>query len=131
MSKRTRLFIFLAGLWIFFAFGFRLYILFVRWETDPTRLKTLAVALIFVAIGGFLIQIARLKDRAGKQHYLTLSSAAFFMILYWGNRLFSLLLYPTIDPNPRAHLHLSVTFLVVGFVLLSVGFKGWRSQNQK
>ncbi len=126
MSTRVRSFLFLSGLFIFFAWGFRLYILSVRWETDPSRFSALFLGLIAVGVGLFLVRVGLLGNRAGPRHYRGLTAVSLLIITFWGYRLARLVLYPTIDPNPRAHLHLSVTFLVVGCMLLAVGIKGRR-----
>lgn len=124
MSTRVKLFLFLSGCWIFFAFGFRLYILYVRWETDPFRLSALVFALIFILIGTFLIRMGCFGGRAEKRHYRVLFSTALFIVGFWAYRFARLVLDPQIDPNPRAHLHLSATFLAIGFLLLIIGLKG-------
>jgi uncharacterized protein (DUF486 family) len=124
MSLKARLFLLLSGCFIFFAWGFRLYVLTIRWETDPFRVWTISFATIFVLIGLFLIGLAKLGSTASHKNYTQLISVSVFMIGYWVYRLANLLLYPDIDPNPRAHLHLSVTFMVIGAVLLAIGWKG-------
>ncbi|MBI3598921.1 MAG: hypothetical protein HY201_05705, partial [Nitrospirae bacterium] len=114
---------------IFFAWGFRLYILTVRWGTDPFRAWTIFFALIFVLIGLFLIWFGKAGSMAKKKNYTQLSYASLFMILFWTHRLANLVLYPDIDPNPRAHLHLSVIFIVIGAFLLAVGRNGLKQDT--
>jgi hypothetical protein len=128
MSRWIKRFLFLSGFWIFFSWGFRLYILWVRWETDPSPAPTLVFGLLYLLIGGFLVYLGRLGDRAHTRHYTGLIGAAIFMIGYWAVRLARFFLYPAVDPNPRSHLHMTVTFLVVGVLLLVIGIKGRHSR---
>lgn len=121
MSLKVRVFLLLSGCFILFAWGFRLYVLAVRWETDPFRVWTISFAIIYVLIGLFLIDLGRRGSKVNRKNYTQLIYVAFFLILYWGYRLGNLLLYPDLDPNTRAHLHLSVTFIVIGAFLLAVG----------
>jgi hypothetical protein len=121
MSLKVRAFLILSGLFIFFAWGFRLYILTVRWRTDPFRVWTISFAFIYLLIGLFLIWFGRLGSIANKRNYTQLRCIAIFIISYWAYRLANLVLYRDIDPNPRAHLHLSVTFIVIGTVLFAIG----------
>jgi len=130
MSSKVRLFLLLSGLFIFFSWGFRLYVLTIRWETDPLRVWTISFATLFVLIGLFLIRLAKLGPMANRRDYIQLICIAIFIILYWGYRLLKLILYPDIDPNPRAHLHLSATFLVIGGFLLLIGWKGKRDKKR-
>jgi hypothetical protein len=123
MSKKIRAFLIFLGVWIFFSWGFRLYILTVRWETDPTRLRTLFFGLIYLSIGFFLFRLGQLGELLNRKNKVTLIVASLFMIGYWGVRLSRLFLYPDIDPNPRAHLHLSVTYIVLSCLLLFVAVK--------
>ncbi len=127
---KARLFLLLSGIFIFFAWGFRLYILTIRWGTDPFRIFTIFFALIFVLIGLFLIWLGELWPMATKRNYTQLLYAAIFMVLFWAYRLVNLILYPDVDPNPRAHLHLSITFIVIGVLLFAIGWKG-RSKEDK
>jgi len=124
MSLKVRLFLLLSGCFIFFAWGFRLYVLTIRWGTDPFRVWTISFALIYLIIGLFLIWLGMLGSRVSKKKYTWLIYVAIFLIVYWAFRLTNLLLYPDLDPNPRAHLHLSVTFMVIGALLFVIGWTG-------
>lgn len=126
MSKKVRALIILTGLVIFFSWGFRLYVLFIRWASDPFRLPHALVALIFVSIGAFLLWMAFQGKRAGRREYTILAGAALFTVVWWGYRAANVLLHPEADPNPTAHLHLSLLFLVLGGLLLIAGWQGRR-----
>ena len=80
--------------------------------------------LLFFSIGLLCIRMGMLGQQAGLRHYNTLIASSAFMICFWAYRLMQGLLGSKIDPNPRAHLHLAVTFLVVGILLLVTGLKG-------
>jgi hypothetical protein len=124
LSRYLKSLLWVAGGWIFFSFGFRLYILLIRWETTSDRLTPLVSATIFIVIGLSFIRMARLADRATSSHYRVLCLTAGFIILFWAYRLVPLLFYPHTDPNPRSHIHLSAGFLVLGLLLLYGGIKG-------
>ncbi|MFY9271171.1 MAG: hypothetical protein WAO55_15615 [Candidatus Manganitrophaceae bacterium] len=124
MSKLVRALLILTGLVIFFSWGFRLYVLFSRWENDPFRLPHALVAVISFSIGAFLLSMGIRGGKATRRDYTLLSGAALFTIVWWGFRAIKVLLYPEQDPNPTAHLHLSNLFLVLGSLLFWVGWKG-------
>ena len=124
MSKKVRVLLILTGAVIFFSWGFRLYVLFIRWESDPFRLPHALVALISFSIGTFLLWMAFQGKKAGRREYTILTGAALFTIGWWGYRLTHVLLYPELDPNPTAHLHLSTLFIVLGGLLLLTGWQG-------
>ncbi|MEK7286095.1 MAG: hypothetical protein AAB035_02210 [Nitrospirota bacterium] len=128
ISKSVRIFFALLGGWIFFSWGFRLYILTIRWETDPFRLRTLFFAIVFLGIGFFIARLAWLGKLLNRSMAMGLIIAAVFTIGYWGFRLSRLFLYPDIDPNPRSHLHLAVTYIVLGLALLWIAI---RSENTR
>ncbi|MEK7702660.1 MAG: hypothetical protein AAB317_01690 [Nitrospirota bacterium] len=120
MSKKVRVFLFLFGCWIFFSWGFRLYILAIRWTTDPFRFRTLLFALVFLTIGFFLVRLGKRGVIADQKEIAALLFSSLFIVLYFGIRLFRSFLYPDIDPNPRSHLHLSVTYIVLGLSLFAI-----------
>jgi hypothetical protein len=124
MSKKVRALLILTGAVIFFSWGFRLYVLFLRWENDPFRLPHAVVALISFSIGVFLLWLAFQGSKAGRREYTALIGAALFTISWWGYRLANVLLHPERDPNPTAHRHLSILFMVLGGLLLAAGWKG-------
>lgn len=124
MSKKVRALLILTGAVIFFSWGFRLYVLFLRWENDPFRLPHALVALTSFIIGAFLLWMAFQGKKAGRREYTVLVGAALFTLVWWGYRAASVLLYPERDPNPTAHLHLSTLFLVLGGLLFITGWQG-------
>lgn len=124
MSKKARVLIILTGLVIFFSWGFRLYVLYLHWGNDPFMLPHAAVAVISFAIGAFLLSMGIRGSKATRRDYTILIGASLFTIIWWGFRAIKVLLYPEGDPNPTAHLHLSVLFLVLGTLLLITGWQG-------
>ncbi|HEY5599910.1 MAG TPA: hypothetical protein VIK48_04395 [Candidatus Manganitrophaceae bacterium] len=124
MSKKTRALLVGAGAVIFFAWGFRLYVLYLHWGRDPLMLPHILVAVISFGIGAFLLWMAARGSRASGRDYTVLIGAALFTLVWWGYRWVGVILHPERDPNPTAHLHLSTLFLVLGGLLLAVGWKG-------
>lgn len=124
MSKKVRALIFLTGLVIFFSWGFRLYVIYLHWGNDPFMLPHLFGAIVSFGIGAFLLSMGVRGSRATQLDYTILIGSALFTIAWWGVRAVNVLLHPERDPNPTAHLHLSVLFLVLGGLLLVTGWKG-------
>lgn len=124
MSKKVRALIILTGLVIFFSWGFRLYVLYLHWGNDPFMLPHAAVAVVSFAIGAFLLSMGFRGGKATRRDYTLLAGAALFTILWWGFRAVKVLVHPEDDPNPTAHLHLSVLFLVLGGLLLITAWQG-------
>lgn len=124
MTKKVRALIILTGLVIFFSWGFRLYVLYLHWGSDRFMVPHLLVAVISFSIGAFLLSMGVRGGRAERRDYSILSGAALFTILWWGFRAIKVLLHPEEDPNPTAHLHLSLLFLVLGGLLLITGWQG-------
>jgi hypothetical protein len=124
MSKKVRALLIVSGILILPSWGFRLYILSLKWDTDPNRLITLFTCLVSILIGGFLIWMGIKGGRADRRDYHFLTYSALFTIGFWLYRLTGLILHPETDPNPKAHLRLTLTFLVLGGMLLITGLKG-------
>ncbi|WDT77424.1 MAG: hypothetical protein MPW16_09445 [Candidatus Manganitrophus sp.] len=124
MSKKVRALLIVSGILILPSWGFRLYILSLKWETDPSRFITLFTCIVSISIGGFLIWMGIKGGKADRRDYNLLISSALFTVGFWLYRLTGLILHPETDPNPRAHLRLTATFLVLGGLLLLSGLQG-------
>lgn len=124
MSKKVRALLIVSGILILPSWGFRLYILSLKWETDPSRFITLFTCIVSILIGGFLIWMGIKGGKADRRDYNLLISSALFTVGFWLYRLTGLILHPETDPNPRAHLRLTATFLVLGGLLLLSGLQG-------
>jgi hypothetical protein len=124
MSKKVRILLIVSGILILPSWGFRLYILSLKWETDPTRMITLLTSLVSILIGGFLLRMGIKGSSAGRRDYALLIYSALFTIGFWTYRLAGLILHPETDPNPKAHFRLTATFLVLGGLLLLSGWQG-------
>ncbi len=124
MSKKVRALLIVSGILILPSWGFRLYILSLKWDTDPNRMITLFTCIVSVLIGGFLVWMGIKGGKAGRRDYNLLTYSALFTVGFWLYRLTGLILHPETDPNPRAHLRLTATFLVVGGLLLLSGLQG-------
>ncbi|MFQ5543459.1 MAG: hypothetical protein ACE5FY_03800 [Nitrospiria bacterium] len=131
MSKKVRTLLILSGLVIFLSWGFRLYVLYSRWEYDPFIILHFALALIFFSIGGFILLMAKKGAISSRKDYQILFYMALFTILWWGFRWVKVTLYPEEDPNARAHLHLASLYLVIGALLLLTGWKGQEKDKGK
>ncbi len=127
MSKQARVLLFVTGLLILPSWSFRLYILYLRWGVDPHRWPTALIAVISLAIGGFFIWMAIQGNRASGRSYRALLLSTLFSAGFWSYRLANIILHPENDPNPAAHLRLSLVFLVLSAILFSVG---WRGKNK-
>lgn len=124
MSRKVRVLLIVSGLLILPSWGFRLYILFLKWQSDPNRLITLFTCIVSVMIGGFLVWMGIKGGRAGRRDYTGLIYSALFTLGFWTYRLVGLILHPETDPNPKAHFRLTTTFLLLGGLLLTAGWKG-------
>lgn len=124
MSKKVRALLIVSGILILPSWGFRLYILSLKWETDPNRMITLFTSVLSVLIGGFLIWMGIKGKKADRRDYNALVYSALFTIGFWTYRLAGLILHPETDPNPKAHLRLTATFLILGGLLLAAGWRG-------
>jgi len=124
MSKKVRALLIISGILILPSWGFRLYILSLKWETDPNRFITLFTCIVSVLIGGFLIWMGIKGGKADRRDYNLLTYSALFTVGFWLYRLVGLILHPETDPNPKAHLRLTATFLVLGGLLLLTGLQG-------
>jgi len=127
MSRPTRALLTITGAIIFGAWGFRLSVLFRHWETDPFAFIHLVHLLISVGIGAFFFRVGLRGDRATASDHAGVMLGAVFTVIVWGNRWIGLITGPTgSDTRERAHLHLASLFLVLGGLLFTVGWRGWR-----
>ncbi len=124
MSKKVRALLIMSGFLILPSWGFRLYILSLKWETDPNRIFTLLTSIVSILIGGFLIRMGIKGGKADRRDYTLLLCSALFTVGFWTYRLAGLILHPETDPNPKAHFRLTGTFLVLGGSLLLAGWQG-------
>lgn len=124
MSKKVRALLIVSGILILPSWGFRLYILSLKWETDPNRFITLFTCIVSILIGGFLVWMGIKGRKADRRDYNLLTYSALFTLGFWLYRLTGLILHPETDPNPRAHLRLTATFLIIGGLLLLSGLQG-------
>jgi hypothetical protein len=116
----------LLSLALFITWGIRAYILALM-PTDPFPLVHWAMT---VASLGAAALLFRIGYRAMRQQEQTRDGRWLAMIGLWIlaiglNRFILVLAQPAHDPNPRAHLHLSVLFLVIGVILLGSAW-WWR-----
>ena len=124
MTKKVRALLIVSGLIIFFSWGFRLYVVSIRWGTDRFSFFDLFIVILYFVFGIFLLWMAKRGAKCSIRDYTVLLYAAVFTILWWIHRWTLVMLHPEKDPNPRAHLHLASLFIVIGALLLLVGWKG-------
>jgi len=128
MTKKVRTLLILSGLIIFFSWGFRLYVLYTRWGSDRFSYVDLFIVTLSFSIGVFVLYMAKQGPKCSLRDYSILIAASIFNILWWAMRWIRVTLHPENDPNPRAHLHLATLYMVMGGLLLVVGWKG-RKKN--
>jgi hypothetical protein len=132
LPKSVRALLLVTGAVIFGAWGFRLFVLFQNWETDPFAFIHLLRLLASVGVGAFLLWVGMRGDRATQADWIGVILSALFTILFWGDRWIGLIGQPGRDTRERAHLHLASLFLVLGGLLLAIGWrrlklKSWRA----
>jgi hypothetical protein len=106
------------------AWGFRVWILFLLSEGDPWLIVHTVVTLVSL---GAAVLLLRIGIRARRQQPSLSDPAWIAASGLWIagvgiHRFVAVLTHPMTDPNPRAHLHLSVLFMVLGAVLLGVAW---------
>jgi hypothetical protein len=130
--KGTGVLCMLCGLLMSLAWGFRLYILVMtapgdRWVVlhSAVTIISLAAAVMLVVIG---VRTIRQQNLPRDTWWVT--GIGCWIIGVGLNRLVAVLLWPAADPNPRAHLHLAVSFMVMGLVLWLLGGGAlWRGRR--
>jgi hypothetical protein len=122
----------LSGLLLFITWTIRAYILFLTAAGGASRaghtvitLGSLAAAVLLLRIG---YRTIRRQGRPTDGRWLM--AIGIWMLGIGGHRLIMVLTEPARDPNPRAHLHLSVLFLVIGAVLLVSAWQWTRGVKQ-
>ncbi len=131
MSKKVRTLFIVSGLIIFFSWGFRLYVLYTRWGSDRFSFVDLFIVTLSFSMGVFLLWMSKQREKATARDYSLVMATAVFNIFWWGNRWIKVTLHPENDPNPRAHLHLSSLYLVIGGLLLLAGWHGRKKRLEE
>jgi hypothetical protein len=108
----------------FAAWGFRVWILFLLSEGDRWLITHSVVTLVSL---GTAVLLLRIGIRARRQQHSRkdprwIAASGIWISGVGIHRLVSVLTHPATDPNPRAHLHLSVLFMVLGVVLLGIAW---------
>ncbi|MEW6324180.1 MAG: hypothetical protein AB1515_02215 [Nitrospirota bacterium] len=112
----------LAGLLLLASWGIRAYILRLTAPGDPWLWVHAAITLVSLAAAVWLLHLGyrTLTRRIGAADGRWLAAAGLWILAIGLNRLVLVLTKP--DPNPRAHLHLSVLFIVIGGALLGMAW---------
>lgn len=106
------------------AWGFRVWILFLLSEGDRWLVTHSVVTLVSLGAAVLLLQIG-IRARRGqhsRKDPLWIAASGLWISGVGIHRLVSVLTNPATDPNPRAHLHLSVLFMVLGAILLGIAW---------
>lgn len=115
----------------FAAWGFRVWILFLLSEGDRWLITHSVVTLISLGTAMVLLRIgirARRRQQSRKDP-LWIAASGLWISGVGIHRLVSVLTHPATDPNPRAHLHLSVLFMVTGAILLGIAWYWKRNDS--
>jgi len=123
-GKRLGTLLIVIGLLQCTAWGFRVWILLLLGEGDPWLITHSVVTLVSLGAAGLLLRIgirAR-RHHPSRSDPLWIAVSGLWIAGVGIHRLIAVLTQPMTDPNPRAHLHLSVLFMVLGAVLLGVAW---------
>lgn len=126
MSRTVRALLVGGGGALLLSWVFRLYILSLHGWTDPYLIPHLFVALSSLLVGFFLIWLGVRGKRTTRKEFSSLIASGVFLLITWLFRFGSILIDPSKDPNPRAHLRLSALFLLLGVFVIRIGVKGRR-----
>jgi len=114
----------IIGLLLCTAWGFRVWILLLLGTGDPWLVTHSVVTA--VSLGGAIlllrIGMRTIRQAPSRNDPLWIAGSGLWISGVGIHRLIAVLTQPTTDPNPRAHLHLSVLFMVLGAVLLGVAW---------
>lgn len=123
-GRRIGLLLIVIGLLQGAAWGFRVWVLILlsagdRWLVVHTvvTLVSLGAALLLWRIG-----VRARREQPSRHDPAWIVASGLWIAGVGVHRLVAVLSHPMTDPNPRAHLHLSVLFMVLGAVLLGVAW---------
>ena len=123
----------LFGLLLFLTWGFRTYVLFLNAPGDRFLIIHSLITIISLGSAALLCLIGWRAWRRCNRPYDTrwLIIIGLWISGIGLNRLISVLMWPAMDPNPRAHVHLSLLFITIGLVLMAiVSGTLWRVKQQ-
>jgi uncharacterized membrane protein YidH (DUF202 family) len=112
------------------AWGFRVWVLILLSKGDSWLVVHTVVTLISLGIAVLLLRIGlrTLRRRASRRDPAWIAAGGLWIAGVGVHRLIAVLTRPMTDPNPRAHLHLSVLFMVLGGLLLGIAWL-WRRND--
>jgi hypothetical protein len=111
------------------AWGFRVWVLFLLREGDRWFITHSLVTLVSLGTAFLLLRIGirTRRQQHSRNDPLWIAASGLWTAGVGIHRLLSVLTQPAMDPNPRAHLHLSVLFMVLGAILLGIAWYWKRS----
>jgi len=111
--------------------SFRTYIIFLNAPGDTFLVPHALVTLVSLIAAVLLIRIGRRAYRAQPLATDTrwLAAIGLWFLGVGANRFVLVTTQPSHDPDPRAHLHLAVSFLVLGLLLLIAAWH-WKQQRR-
>jgi hypothetical protein len=123
-GRRIGLLLIVIGLLQGTAWGFRVWVLILLSEGDRWLIVHTIVTLVSLIAALLLLRIgirAR-RQQPSRRDPAWIGASGVWIAGVGVHRFVAVLTHPMTDPNPRAHLHLSVLFMVLGAVLLGVAW---------
>ncbi|HTP42100.1 MAG TPA: hypothetical protein VML36_06735 [Nitrospiria bacterium] len=112
------------------AWGFRAWVLYLLGDGDSWLIVHSVVTLISLGVAVLLLRIGMLtfRRRPARRDPAWIAASGLWIAGVGVHRLIAVITHPTTDPSPRAHLHLSVLFMVLGALLLGIAWF-WRRND--
>jgi len=112
------------GVLLGMAWAFRVWTIVWLAQGDSSLISHSLVAVISLgaAVLLFLIGLRTVRRQARPADPSWLTGIGLWIAGVGVHRLVAVLTTPSTDPNPRAHLHLSVSFMVIGALLLGTAW---------
>jgi len=112
------------GLLLGLAWAFRVWTIVLLAQGDSSLISHSLVAVVSLgaAVMLFLIGLRTVRRRARPADPSWMTGIGLWIAGVGVHRLVAVVTNPSTDPNPRAHLHLSVVFMVIGALLLGTAW---------
>ncbi|MBI3621899.1 MAG: hypothetical protein HY208_06925 [Nitrospirae bacterium] len=112
------------GLLLGMAWAFRVWTILLLAQGDSSLISHSLVAVVSLgaAVMLFLTGLRTVRRRASSSDPSWMTGIGLWIAGVGVHRLVAVVTNPSTDPNPRAHLHLSVAFMVIGALLLGTAW---------